>query len=147
MSRCSFLLLFRHSLPSPFFDAHREIFFTSPTSQCIEKQTRPTAEADLSLPVMLWCIIPKWMVNGLCNLYGVKAFFLEIVAGIRRHPSRVRHSLVRGDGHDVQNENYNADDNWQSILMNFPSSTRSFLNLTRQLNIIKMIFYNISILN
>jgi len=57
-------------------------FFTSWASQRIKKQTRPTAEADLSLPVMLWCIIPKWIVNGLRNLYGVKVFFLEIVAGI-----------------------------------------------------------------
>lgn len=83
-------------------------FFMSRVFQRIEKQTRPTAEADLSLPVMLWCIIPKWMVNGLRNLYGVKAFFLEIVAGIRSIASILPAFVVYSDC-DAQSEKYNED--------------------------------------
>lgn len=65
-----------------FFDAYREIFYVADVAMHWETNATE-AEADLSSPVMLWCIIPKWMVNGLCNLHGVKAFFLEIVVGIR----------------------------------------------------------------
>lgn len=95
-----------------FFDAYPEIF-ASRASRRIGKQTRPTAEADLSLRAMLWCIIPKWMVNGLCDRHGVKAFFSEIVAEIRSIVSNLATFAILGHSEgDKKDERCNKDDNY-----------------------------------
>lgn len=98
-------------------DAYSEVF-TSWRRNASRNKRWSTVEADLSPRAMLWCIIPKWMVNGFARPPWRRSVFPENYycgnSHYRGHLRRARH--FRSERRSVWRRQMRNATKWRGVI-------------------------------